>query len=109
MEEDELFKAYLYQTIDRLCLPSRATSAINKAIAAQYFIHEMPILLNTPAILGVPSSCLLYHKADELFKYFYNPNMNMENQGCISIYIHLAEDLQNNKTQQPLTQQRVFS
>jgi tRNA-dependent cyclodipeptide synthase len=74
----------VYKIISNLTLSGR--KVINKEIAAQYFLAELPLLLNTPDILGIPSSCFIYHKIMDIAELIYSQkNLQAPNQGFMAV------------------------
>lgn len=50
--------------------------------AVPYFLHELPLYLDTPKILTVPSSFCVYHNIPSFIKYIYRDNtFSSINQG----------------------------
>lgn len=57
-------------------------------IARNYFLAEMPLLLNSPDILGVSSSCFIYHQNNSLYEYlFIKKQMHQSNQALCFIQV----------------------
>lgn len=53
-------------------------------IAVKYILLELPIYLDSPKILNVPSSFMVYHKVSDVEKYIYRKNsMSALNQSYI--------------------------
>ena len=56
----------------------------------QYLLRELPLLLNTPKILKVPSSLFVYHRKIDFFEVMYNERKNKllaDNQGALTVCI----------------------
>jgi len=46
----------------------------------------MPILLNTPSLLGYSSSCIVYHQINSLHTYLYlTKHLQELNQGFVAV------------------------
>jgi tRNA-dependent cyclodipeptide synthase len=88
LQSNSVFRNYLYQTIDQIRLPNQQ-KIIYPEIAAQYFLHELPLVLNSPSVFSVSSSTVVYHNVAGLFKFFFDQNMNEANQGCVEVRIQL--------------------
>ena len=65
--------------------------ASNQNIAVRYILDEMPLFMNTPSILNIPSSLFSYHQIPEFINYLYtNHNDNnfiAPNQGFIELSV----------------------
>ena len=88
IESDLTFKNTLNKVINALHLESSTRKTINSKIAINYFIAEMPMLLNTPEILQLPSSLFVYHQNNPLYEYlFVRQCMQAKNQGFFVLSI----------------------
>lgn len=86
LEKDEDFRNYLKKTIHLLkCINNRPI--LDWKIATQYFLYELPVLLNSPSIFQVKSSCFIYHNVEGLFQFFYDRNDQESQQACVELYI----------------------
>ncbi len=82
---DESFKDMCLET-SRIIL-SKSEGTFNDEtvhVAVQYFLHELPLYLNTPNILMVPSSFCVYHNTPNFIEYIYKDDiLSSMNQGFI--------------------------
>ena len=74
--------------MEQIRLPNQQ-KIIHPEIAAEYFLHELPLVLNIPSVFGVSSSTVVYHNVASLFKFFFDQNLNEANQGCVEVRIQL--------------------
>lgn len=72
----------------------------NKNMAVKYILDEMPLFMNTPAILNTVSSLFTYHQTPEIINYLYNDKMQDKfialNQGYIELSVTNTEDFISN-------------
>lgn len=61
----------------------------NKNIAVEYILAEMPLFIDTPAILNTPSSLFVYHQTPQIINYLHANHIKnkfiSENQGFIEL------------------------
>lgn len=64
--------------------PCERLNEIDIYTAVHYFLHELPLFLDTPKILGVPSSFVVYHTIQDFINHIYKDNIICSlNQGFI--------------------------
>lgn len=64
--------------------PNKNLSKDDMNIAVKYFLHELPLFLNTPKILGVCSSFFVYHKLPTFIMDLYaDQTLSAPNQGFL--------------------------
>ena len=64
----------------------RNVSLVDKEMAFNYFLEEMPVLLNSPELFQVNSSCFIYHQNNMMYHYLYlMKKMQACNQGFINL------------------------
>ena len=93
IKKDFTFRNILSDLIEELNLSNQEEKeekkpdyCIDKEIAFNYFLCEMPILLNTPSLLGYSSSCIVYHQINSLHTYLYvTKNLQGLGQGFIAV------------------------
>ena len=47
---------------------------VDRSMAVHYLLEEMPLFLDTPSILEIPSSLFCYHQTPNFIKTLYNNN-----------------------------------
>jgi cyclo(L-tyrosyl-L-tyrosyl) synthase len=69
----------------------------NQNIAVRYLLDEMPLFINTPLILKVPSSLFSYHQIPEFINYLYTDHCNNNfidlNQGFMRLSVTYKETI----------------
>lgn len=82
---------------------------IDKEIAVRYLLDEMPLFINTPSILDVPSSVFCYHQTPNFIKTLYNnsnraPFLSLQ-QGFVEVSFDKKIMLQGENIQHEISQQ----
>ena len=70
-QKDQMFESIAHNLIQALEF-QRVGIKINYEIAIEYCFAELPLLLNIPDLLKLPSSCVVYHDVNRLHTYLYN-------------------------------------
>ena len=82
--QDKKLQDTIYQMTSLLRCSDRPM--VNPEKAVDYFLCELPFLLNTPSILEVPSSCFVYRNIIDLDNYLYSQkNLRVSNQGFMAV------------------------
>lgn len=85
LSQDEVFKGHLYQIIANLQFYQNK-KVIDRELALKYFFAEIPLLLNSASLLGVESSCFVYHKNNAFLSYiFTEQKLRQPNQGFVAV------------------------
>ena len=50
---------------------NKSISFFNKNIAVQYFLYELPFMINSPKLLGIESCSFVYHSMPRFLKHIY--------------------------------------
>lgn len=70
---------------------ARSWSLKNTSIAVQYVLAELPLFMNTPAILNKPSSLFAYHQTPDFIRYLYTKHSKnklvADNQGFVALSV----------------------
>ena len=69
----------------------------NSKIAVQYILNEMPLFMNTPAILNIPSSLFSYHQTPPFINYLYTDHSKNKFVALNQGYIELSIDTSHRK------------
>ena len=81
---------------------TNALHSVNRNIAVQYILDEMPLFMDTPSILNTTSSLFSYHQTPQFMNYLYTNHIQNKfialNQGFIELSVHtnkivLSEEL----------------
>ena len=83
-EEDLGLQSIIYQMISQIKICNRPMQ--NPAHGVNYFLAELPLLLDTPSVLGVPSSCFVYSDVMAVADFIYRQQqLNAPNQGFVAL------------------------
>jgi len=66
----------------------KGMETIDEFIAVNYFLEELPLLIDTPGILSIPSSLFIYHDIPEAINELYNEkvfDLIGDNQGYLRV------------------------
>jgi cyclo(L-tyrosyl-L-tyrosyl) synthase len=90
-KHDESFKLGCLSTSEKILssiTDDRKIEETSRGIAVNYFIHELPLFLNTPEILGLNFSIFIYHNPPPYLKSMYQTDLSIcQNQGFMAIKI----------------------
>src|SRR5436309_836011 len=89
-ETDLSFKLGCLETSKKIVSNNKGITNEEKLnIAVKYFLREFPTFVNTPYILDVPSSLVVYHAPPTFLEYLYhNRRIIPLNQGYLKVIVN---------------------